>query len=84
MSHIKHIDIKYKYVDKYLEDGIFKVMFVKSAGNYSNVFTKNVSSELQKKHLKKMIGKNPNNYQDLERFKDKMKGDKYDVSSSNI
>ena len=45
------MDISYKYVNEYVEDGE-----VKSAENESNILTKNVSAELHKKHSQKMVG----------------------------
>ena len=33
-----------------------KIIFVKSAENDSDIFTKNLSADLYKKHLKKIIG----------------------------
>ena len=33
---IKHVDIKYKYVNKHVEDGVVKIIFVKSADDDSD------------------------------------------------
>ena len=44
MSFTKHFDIKYKYVNEYVEDGIVKSIFVKSAENDSNILKINVSA----------------------------------------
>ena len=44
MSHTKHIDIRYRYVNKYVEDGSVKIVFVKAADNDSNILTKNLGS----------------------------------------
>ena len=49
MSHNKHMDIKYKYVNEYVENSTVKTVFVKSAENYSNNLTKNLYGELYKK-----------------------------------
>ena len=57
--HTKHVNIWYKYVNEYVEDGIVKIVFVKSAENDSNILTKNLSAELHKKHLKKMVIEKP-------------------------
>ena len=54
-SHTKHMDIQYEYVNKYVEDGIVKIIFVNSADNNSNILTKNLSSEFHEKHAKKMV-----------------------------
>ena len=42
-SHTKHVDIRYKYVTKYVEDGIVKIVFMKSSDNVGNILTKNLS-----------------------------------------
>ena len=51
----KNVDIRYKYVNEYVEDGVVKIVFVKSADNDSNILTKNFSAELHEKHSKKMV-----------------------------
>ena len=56
---VRHIDVRYKYVNEYVKDGIVNTEFVKSVENYSNIFMKKVSGNLYEKHLKKMIGENP-------------------------
>ena len=52
-SCTKHMDIRYKYVKEYVEDGIVKMFFVKSADNDSYILTENLSRELSDKHSKK-------------------------------
>ena len=59
MSCTKHMDIRCKYADKYVEDGIVKIVFIKSADNDSNILKKNFSAKLHEKHLKKIVGKEP-------------------------
>ncbi len=49
-GHYKLVDIHYKFVTECIEDGIIKVIFVKSADNDSYVMTKNIGSELHSKH----------------------------------
>ena len=49
-SHTKHVDIRYKYVNEYVEDGIVKIIFVKSIDNDSDILTRNLSAELHKKY----------------------------------
>ena len=39
--HTKHRGIRYKYVNEYVEDGLVKIVVVKSADNDSNILTKN-------------------------------------------
>ena len=58
MSHTKYVDIWYKYVNEYVEDGIVKIIFIKSA-NDSDILTKNLSAELHKKHDRMMVIEKP-------------------------
>ena len=46
ISCTKHMDIRYKYVNECVEQGIVQIIFVKSADNDSNILTKNLSAEL--------------------------------------
>ena len=55
MSHNKHIDIRHKYMNEYVEDRVMKIIFVKCAENDSNILTKNLSTVFHEKHSKKMI-----------------------------
>ena len=50
IGHIKHVDICYKCVTEYVEDGIMKIILVKSVGKDSDIMTKNLGSELLFKH----------------------------------
>jgi ferric iron reductase protein FhuF len=53
----KHIDIRTHFVREFVEDGIIKVVFVKSEDNDADIFTKNTTEELFEKHSKKMVEK---------------------------
>jgi hypothetical protein len=46
----KHVDTRYHFVRDYVESGFLKIVFVNSKENKSDMFTKNVSSELYDKH----------------------------------
>ena len=37
----KHIDVRYKYVNEFVEDGVIKIQFLKSEDNDADVLTKN-------------------------------------------
>ena len=50
------MDVRYKYVNEYVEDGVVKVIFVKSEDNEADVFTKNLGKELHNKHCSKLVG----------------------------
>ena len=41
----KHIDTRYHFVREYVEDNVLKIVFVKSAENQADPFTKNVGEE---------------------------------------
>ena len=51
----KHIDVKYHFVREYVEDGMIKVVFVKSEENDADIWTKNVKSDIFKKHTEKFM-----------------------------
>jgi hypothetical protein len=51
----KHIDIRAHFVREFIEDGILKVVFVKSEDNEADIFTKNPTEELFKKHSMKNV-----------------------------
>ena len=55
-SSIKHVNTRYKYVNKYTEDGRVKIVFVKSIPNYSNILIINLIEELYEQPSKKIIG----------------------------
>ena len=54
-SRTKHVDVRYKYVNEFVEDGIVKILFVKSKENDADLFTKNLSGELFAAHAKKLV-----------------------------
>ena len=57
--HTQHVDIRYKYVNKYVEDRVVKIIFVKPANNDNIILTRALSADLHEKHLKKVVGKKP-------------------------
>ena len=46
----KHVDIRYNYVWEFIQDGFIKIIFVKLEDNKADIFTKNVTLDLLKKH----------------------------------
>ena len=56
MSCTEHMDIRYKYVNEYMEDRTVKIVFVKSAESDSDILTKNFGAKLHEKHSRIMIG----------------------------
>lgn len=49
-NRTKHVDVRYHYVREFIMDGFLKVIFVKSADNKSDMFTKNVSGDIFESH----------------------------------
>ena len=49
-NRTKHIDTRYHFVREYIEDGIVKVIFVRSEDNDADIFTKNLNGETFEKH----------------------------------
>jgi hypothetical protein len=49
-NRTKHIDTRYHFVREYIEDGIVKVIFVRSEENDADIFTKNLNGEAFEKH----------------------------------
>jgi hypothetical protein len=45
-----HVNTSYKFVRKFIKDGFIHIELARSAGNYSDLFTKNVDQELYAKH----------------------------------
>ena len=49
------MDTRYHYVRDYIEDGILKVIFVRTAENQSDPYTKNLAVEPYLKHIGKFM-----------------------------
>ena len=58
-SRTKHVDVRYKYVNEYVEDGVIKILFVKSEDNEADGMTKNLGGEQYEKHNARMICDRP-------------------------
>jgi hypothetical protein len=54
-SCTKHIDTSYHFVRKFVEDCFIKELFVKTAENKSDMFTKNISGEAYDDHIDSYI-----------------------------
>ena len=51
----KHIDIKRHFIREYVEDGIIKIVFVKSENNDSDILTKNTDKKTYQRHSEKFM-----------------------------
>jgi hypothetical protein len=54
-SRTRHVDARYHFVREFGEEGFLKIVFVKSNDNKSDIFTKNISSELYDCHVRNYI-----------------------------
>ena len=46
----KHISVRHHFVREFIEDGIMKILFVRSKMNQADIFTKNLSRDLYDRH----------------------------------
>ena len=51
----RHINVRYQFVREYVENGVVKILFVRSEENDSDVFTKNMMREVFHRHARKFI-----------------------------
>jgi hypothetical protein len=51
----KHIDIRTHFVREFIEDGIIKIIFIRSEDNDADIFTKNPTEELFQRQAVKMV-----------------------------
>ena len=51
----KHIDVRTHFVREFIEDGIIKIIFIKSEDNDADIFTKNTAEELFQRHINKFM-----------------------------
>jgi hypothetical protein len=52
----QHVDVRYHFVRKYVEDGLIRIIFVCTMENKADIFTKNVTGELYDTHRKSFLG----------------------------
>ena len=51
----KHINVRYHFVREYVENGVVKILFMRSEDNNSDMFTKNMMREVFWKHTRKFM-----------------------------
>ena len=59
-NRTKHIGVRYHFVREYIEEGIIKIIFVRSKDNDADIFTKNLPKELFNKHRDSVMDGNQN------------------------
>ena len=47
----KHISVRHHFIREYVEEGVVKIIFVKSKSNAADIFTKNLNQELFFRHV---------------------------------
>ena len=54
-NRTRHIDTRYHFVREYIENGILKIVFVKSEDNDADIMTKNLCIRLYDKHQRAIM-----------------------------
>jgi len=54
-NRTKYIDTRYHFVREYIERGVLKIIFVRSAENDADIFTKNLPTDPYLKHQEKVM-----------------------------
>ena len=66
-NRTKHVDIRAHFVRQYVEDGVVKVIFIRSEENEADTFTKNVSGKIFRRHAIKNLESVDANRKDVEK-----------------
>jgi ribosomal protein L24 len=56
----KHVDIRHHFVREHIEDGVVKIVFVRSKHNDADLFTKNLPGESYERHVEKFTSEKLN------------------------
>ena len=56
-NRTRHIDTRYHFVREYIENGILKIVFVKSEDNDADIMTKNLCIRLYDKHRRAIMNR---------------------------
>jgi hypothetical protein len=51
----RHVDTRYHFVQENLDDGIIEIEFIKSIENQSDIFTKNVTQDINERHIETFL-----------------------------
>ena len=54
-SRTRHVDLRYRFIKQFQDDGFLRIVFVKTEENCSDLMTKNVKGELNEKHSKRLM-----------------------------
>ena len=64
-SRTKHIDLKTHFVREYIDKGVVKIVFIRSAENDSDIWTKNVGEGTFTRHTDKFMSKTRENWESV-------------------
>ena len=53
---MKHVDIKYHFVQNYVQDGLLRILYIRTGDMVADALTKHLGSNLVGKHSKSMFG----------------------------
>lgn len=56
-ARTRHVDVRYHFVREFVEEGFIKIIFVRTTENTADIFTKNVTGDLNEKHTGSFLGK---------------------------
>ena len=54
-SRTRHVDTRYHFVREFIEDGFLSIIFVRTADNVADPFTKNVTGDVYDSHVKEFV-----------------------------
>ena len=54
-ARTRHVDTRYHFVREFIADGFLRVIFVRSADNVADPFTKNVTGDVYDSHVKEFV-----------------------------
>jgi hypothetical protein len=57
VSELDTLNTRYHSIREYVEDGFIEILFVKKVDNDSDLFTKNVNKDTNKRHVVKLLVK---------------------------
>jgi hypothetical protein len=55
-TRTKHMDVRYHFVQEFVEEGFIKIIFVGTKDNDADIYMKNTIGEIHDKHTKKLMG----------------------------
>ena len=64
-NRTKHIDLKTHFVREYIDKGVVKIVFIRSAENDSDIWTKNVGEGIFTRHTDKFMNKSKENWESV-------------------